>query len=86
MQISQDDRGQFRALCPELGVSTLDTDRTNAVDRLKSLIFDWLLAQSEAIDRESKADGDGDDGTDYAVLTSEDTLKLVHIPRRGKAS
>jgi hypothetical protein len=90
MQISRDDQGQYRALCPELGVSTLDTDRKGAVDKLKTLIFDWLLAQSQAINEESDAGTASDDFDEclgeFAVLNGDDSLKLVRLPRRASVN
>ncbi len=85
VQISQEQDGHYRALCPELGLSTRDTDQTAAVDKLKTLILDWL---SESVELYSANPESGylmtnaaQSPGEYAILNADDGLKLLHIPR-----
>jgi len=87
MKISQDDDGQYRALCPELGISTRAADRLGAADRLKTMILDFLVYDADV---QALGDDDADapvaprDG--FAMLNGDDGVKLLIIPRRSRAS
>jgi hypothetical protein len=87
MKISRDDDGQYRALCPELGISTRAADRRGAADRLTSMILDFLV-----YDADVQALGDDDAGAPsmprdgFAMLNGDDGVKLLVIPRRSRAN
>jgi hypothetical protein len=83
VKISQED-GQYRALCPELGLSAFDADADSAVDKLKSLILDFLTSAAnlypEELDDEA---GQLEQLGEYSMLNGEDGMKLLYSPRGG---
>jgi len=45
VELSRDDNGSFRALCPELGLRSCDVDQRQALDRLTSMIFEYVTIE-----------------------------------------
>ncbi len=45
VELSREDNGSFRARCPELGLRICDGDRRQAVDRLTSMICEYLTLE-----------------------------------------
>lgn len=46
VELSRDANGAFRALCPELGLRSCDADQRQAVDRLTSMIFEYVTIET----------------------------------------
>jgi len=85
VQISREDDGNYRAVCPELGLSTRDSNPDTAVDKLKSLILEWLTENAELYNQnaDSGFPALNQQGTpsEFAVLNANDGLRLLFIPR-----
>jgi hypothetical protein len=85
VQISREEDGHYRAVCPELGLSTRDSNPDIAVDKLKTLILGWLSENAELYNQ--NADGEfpafSQQGvpSEFAVLNGNDGLRLLYIPR-----
>ena len=88
VQISQEQDGHYRAVCPELGLSTRDTDQGIAVDKLKTLILEWLSENVDLYSANNEAGymvtNSSQDQGEYAILNADDGLKLLHIPRQKR--
>lgn len=86
VEVSREDDGQYRAQCPELGISTLDADLDAAVDRLKTMILEWLTSNAEIscedLDSDFGFSTDGRWESEYAILYGEDGMKMLYVPRR----
>jgi hypothetical protein len=85
VQISREEDGHYRAVCPELGLSTRDSDPDIAVDKLKSLILEWLTENaalySQNSDNGLSAFNQQGIPSEFAVLNGNDGLRLLFIPR-----
>jgi hypothetical protein len=86
VQLSEESAGNFRALCPELGITAYGTDPRAAIDKLKTKILDCVTRAGNAYYEEMKfADGYTMGGAmsvlrAYALLTGEEGVKLFYIP------
>ncbi len=76
VELSRDDNGSFRALCPELGLRSCDADRRQALDRLTMMIFEYLTFENWH-DRE---DEQGPVSASMLVV-HDGTVKVVYSPR-----
>jgi hypothetical protein len=85
VQISREEDGHYRAVCPELGISTRDIDPDIAVDKLKTLILEWLSENAELYSQNADAASaifnQQDAPSEYALLNGDDGLRLLYIPR-----
>jgi len=88
VKISQEGDGQYRARCPELGLSTLAHDLPGAVDRLKTMILDVLtydadlVASSDFAEEPAEASDPLHDS--FALLHGDDGVKFMVMPRHQR--
>jgi hypothetical protein len=87
LKVTQDDRGQFCARCPELGISTTAQDKPGAVDRLKTMILEALTYDPEVWMADLADDGTADDGPCRdmrALLCGDDGIKCLILPHHQR--
>ena len=76
--------GKYRALCPELGLSAFDAEAEGAVDKLKSLIVDFLSSAADLYpDDYDDEPGLPEPPGEFSMLDGEDGIKLLYSPRGG---
>ncbi|MCX7004226.1 MAG: hypothetical protein NTV22_13275 [bacterium] len=88
VKVSQEGDGQYRARCPELGLSTLAHDLPGAVDRLKTMILDVLTYDADVVaatDLAEEPTEDSDQMQDsFALLHGDDGVKFMVMPRHQR--
>ncbi|GEM_PF-1669382 len=88
VKVSQEGDGQYRARCPELGLSTLAHDLPGAVDRLKTMILDVLTYDADLVAATDLAEEPAEDtepGRDsFALLHGDDGVKFMVMPRHQR--
>lgn len=76
VQVSRNDDGSFRALCPELGLRSCDADQRQALDRLTSMIFEYVTIEHW----HGREDGPGPVWASLVVVHNGDA-KVLCSPR-----
>lgn len=86
VQLSEECTGQYRALCPELGITAYGSDPSAAIDKLKTKILDWVVTAAGTYHNCMATADDMMMGSamfhqeTYALLSSDEGVKLFYVP------
>ena len=87
VRVSREDDGAYRALCPELGLTAYGENPRNAVDKLKIMILEWVVSTSDEDEMDDRVElmlggPDASVRRSFALLSTEEGVKLLYIPER----